>query len=42
MLWHQKNHSQVYAIIIRPFFLNEITWILQMFGLFQMYYYEDK
>ena len=27
------------ATIIRPFSLDEATWILQMHGLFQMYYY---
>ena len=37
-----ENHSQVSATIIRPFSLDEVTWILQMHGLFQMYYYADK
>ena len=37
-----ENHSQMSATIIRPFSLDEVTWILQMHGLFQMYYYLDK
>ena len=37
-----ENHSQVSATIIQPFSLDEVTWILQMHGLFQMYYYADK
>ena len=37
-----KNHSQMSATIIRPFSRDEVTWILQMHGLFQMYYYADK
>tara|TARA_A200000113_G_scaffold198348_1_gene190416 strand:- start:332 stop:607 length:276 start_codon:yes stop_codon:yes gene_type:complete len=37
-----ENHSQVFTTIIQPFSLDEVTWILQMHGLFQMYYYVDK
>ena len=37
-----ENHSQVSATIIRPFSLDEITWFLQMHGLFRMYYYAVK
>ena len=37
-----ENHSQVSATIIQPFSLDEVTWILQMHGPFQMYYYVDK
>ena len=33
---------QVSATIIQPFSLDEVTWKLQMHGLFQMYYYADK
>ena len=37
-----ENNSQVSATIIQPLSLEEITWILQMHGLLQMYYYVDK
>ena len=37
-----ENHSQVSATIIKPFSLDEVAWILQMHGLFQMSYYLDK
>ena len=30
----QENHSQVSATIIQPLSLDEVTWILQMHGLF--------
>ena len=30
------------ATIIQPLSLDEVTWILQMHGLFLMYYYEDQ
>jgi predicted HD phosphohydrolase len=34
-----ENHSQVAAAIIRPFVRAEVTWIVEMHGLFQMQYY---
>ena len=37
-----ENHSQMAAAIIRPYVRAEVTWILEMHGLFQMYYYADK
>ena len=37
-----ENHSQMAAAIIRPYVRTEVTWILEMHGLFQMYYYADK
>ena len=37
-----ENHSQVFKTIIQPFSLDEVRWILQMHGLFQMYYYVEK
>ncbi|MAU78391.1 MAG: hypothetical protein CMN48_05445 [SAR116 cluster bacterium] len=37
-----ENHSQVSTTIIQPFSLDEVAWILQMHGLFQMYCYLDK
>ena len=37
-----ENHSQMSATIIRPFSLDEVTWILQMHSLFQMNCYLDK
>ena len=37
-----ENHSQVSKTIIQPFSLDEVRWILQMHGLFQMYYYVEK
>jgi predicted HD phosphohydrolase len=30
------------AAIIRPYVRAEVTWILEMHGVFQMYYYADK
>ena len=30
----QENHYQVSATIIRSFYLDEVTWILEMHGLF--------
>ena len=36
------NHSQVSASIIRPYVREEVTWIVEMHGIFQMYYYADK
>ena len=37
-----ENHSQLAAAIIRPYVRAEVTWILEMHGLFQMKYYADK
>ena len=37
-----ENNSQVFKTIIQPFSLDEVTWILQMHGLFQMRYYVEK
>jgi predicted HD phosphohydrolase len=37
-----ENHSQMAAAIIRPYVRAEVTWILEMHGVFQMYYYADK
>lgn len=33
------NHSQYAAAIIRPYVREEVTWIIEHHGLFQMYYY---
>ena len=33
------NHSQVAAAIIRPYVRAEVTWVVEMHGLFQMVYY---
>ena len=33
------NHSQLAAAIIRPYVRAEITWVVEMHGLFQMIYY---
>jgi predicted HD phosphohydrolase len=33
------NHSQLAASIIRPYVREEVTWIVEHHGLFQMYYY---
>ncbi len=37
-----QNHSQFAAAIIRPYVRAEVTWIVGMHGVFQMYYYADK
>lgn len=37
-----ENHSQMAAAIIRPYVREQITWILEMHGIFQMAYYADK
>ena len=37
-----ENHSQLAAAIIRPYVREEVTWILEMHGVFQMKYYADK
>ncbi|HAO56750.1 MAG TPA: peptidase [Alphaproteobacteria bacterium] len=35
------NHSQLAAAIIRPYVREEVTWIIEHHGVFQMYYYGD-
>ncbi|MGD2130172.1 MAG: HD domain-containing protein [Lysobacterales bacterium] len=34
-----ENHSQLAASIIRPYVREEVTWIVEHHGVFQMYYY---
>ena len=34
-----ENHSQMAAAIVRPYVRAEVTWIIEMHGLFQMKYY---
>jgi predicted HD phosphohydrolase len=34
-----ENHSQLAAAVIRPYVRAEVTWIIEMHGLFQMQYY---
>ena len=34
-----ENHSQLAAAIIRPYVRKEVTWVLEMHGVFQMKYY---
>lgn len=34
-----QNHSQLAAAIIKPYVRPQVTWILEMHGLFQMYYF---
>jgi len=34
-----ENHSQMAAAIIRPYVRAEVTWVVEMHGLFQMQYY---
>lgn len=34
-----ENHSQLAAAILRPYVRAEVTWIVEMHGLFQMQYY---
>lgn len=34
-----ENHSQMAAAILRPFVRAEVTWVIEMHGLFQMKYY---
>jgi len=34
-----ENHSQLAAAVIRPYVRAEVTWIVEMHGLFQMQYY---
>lgn len=33
------NHSQLAAAIVRPYVRAEVTWVVEMHGLFQMVYY---
>ena len=35
------NHSQLAAAIIRPYVREEVAWIIEHHGVFQMYYYGD-
>lgn len=37
-----ENHSQLAASVLRPYVRAEVTWVLEMHGLFQMAYYADK
>ena len=34
-----ENHAQLAASIVRPFVRAEVTWVVEMHGLFQMKYY---
>ena len=34
-----ENHSQMAASILRPYVRAEVTWVIEMHGLFQMQYY---
>lgn len=34
-----ENHSQYAASIVRPYVREQVTWIVEHHGLFQMYYY---
>jgi len=34
-----ENHSQMAASILRPYVRAEVTWVVEMHGLFQMQYY---
>ena len=36
------NHAQLAASIIRPYVREEVTWAVDMHGLFQMQFYGDK
>lgn len=36
------NHSQYAAAVIRPYVRPEVTWVINMHGVFQYYYYLDK
>ena len=36
-----ENHSQMAAAIIRPYVREEVTWIIEHHGVFQMHYYGD-
>lgn len=34
-----ENHSQMAAAILRPYVRPEVTWVVQMHGIFQQHYY---
>ena len=34
-----ENHSQMAAAILRPYVREEVTWVVQMHGVFQQHYY---
>lgn len=36
-----QNHSQLAAAIVRPYVRAEVSWIVEMHGLFQMQYYAE-
>lgn len=36
-----ENHSQIAAAIVRPYVRAEVTWVVEMHGLFQMLYYAE-
>ena len=36
-----ENHSQLAAAIVRPYVRAEVTWVIEMHGLFQMVYYGE-
>ena len=36
-----ENHSQMAAAIIRPYVREEVTWIIEHHGVFQMFYYGE-
>jgi predicted HD phosphohydrolase len=35
------NHSQLASAIIRPYVRDEVAWVIEHHGVFQMYYYGD-
>ncbi len=37
-----ENHSQMAASILRPYVREQVSWILEHHGIFQMFYYADK
>lgn len=36
-----ENHSQLAAAIIRPYVRAEVTWVINMHGIFQQYFYGE-
>ena len=36
------NHSQLASTIIRPYVREEVTWIIKMHGVFQLYYFGSE
>jgi predicted HD phosphohydrolase len=36
-----ENHSQMAAAILRPYVRAEVTWVVEMHGLFQMQFYAN-